>query len=61
LDGEAIPLSGLVELAIADYHFDGLLLREVRWLEFFLLQGSLLILLAIVEASASLQKLMSPR
>jgi hypothetical protein len=52
LDCEAIPQSEIVELAIADGHLHGLVLREVRRLEFvLLLQG---VLLVLVKASAEL-------
>jgi hypothetical protein len=57
LVGEAIPLSELVELATVHGYFHGLLLHEVRWLEFLLLRGvgdygSILII--IVEADTTL-------
>jgi hypothetical protein len=57
LDGEAIPLSELVELALGDGHFNELLLREVHWLEFLLLQADVdfvFVLLLVVEADVVL-------
>jgi hypothetical protein len=57
LVSEAIPLSELVELATVHGHFHGLLLHEVRWLEFLLLRsvGDYgFVLLIIVEADTTL-------
>jgi hypothetical protein len=55
LDGEAIPLTEVIELAVGNGHLHGLVLREVWRLEFvLLLQGTLLVLFLVVEADAML-------
>jgi hypothetical protein len=55
LNGEAIPLSEVVELAIVDGHLHGIVLCEVRRLDFVLiLQGAFLVHLVVIEACAEL-------
>jgi hypothetical protein len=58
LDGEAIPWSELIKIGIGDGHLHGILLREVRRLEFVLLfRGALLVLhvlLVVVEEGEEL-------
>jgi hypothetical protein len=48
LKGEIIPLSEVVELAIADGHIHGLVLREVWQLEFVLLLLLFLVLFLLI-------------
>lgn len=55
VDGEAITLSVVVKLSIADGHLHGLVLCEIRRLEFvLLLVRALLVLLVVVEVGAAL-------
>jgi hypothetical protein len=49
LKGEIIPLSEVIELAIADGHIHGLVLREVWRLEFVLLLLLFLVLFLLVR------------
>jgi hypothetical protein len=49
LKGEIIPLSEVIELAIADGHIHGLVLREVWRLEFVLLLLLFLVIFLLVR------------
>jgi hypothetical protein len=53
LDGEAIPLTDVVKLVVGNGYLHGLVLREVRRLEFVLLLFLARLLLLLVEAGAA--------
>jgi hypothetical protein len=54
LDGEAIPLTAVVELAVGNGHLHGVVLREVRRLEFVLPLLLIRVLLVVVLAGVEL-------